>query len=83
MIHLKTEVGDKSTLFSTQEISGSTDVQITHRNFYAIPQIREFFQGLQPLARFRRKTRHRRRHQVAKRFFVASPHPSTHLVKIT
>ena len=40
MIHIKANVVDKPTLLSTQEVSGSSNVQITHGNFKSTAQVR-------------------------------------------
>ena len=83
MIHLKSKVGDKSALLRAQEISCSTNVKVFHRYFESITKIRKFFKCLQSFSSLGSKARKRAGQQIAKSFFIATSHSTSHLMEVT
>ena len=83
LIGFKTHFIDKSTLLSSQQISGSSNFEIFHRNLNSRSNRRKLFYGFNS---FLGITTHRavgRCDEITEGFFITSTHTTPHLVKIT
>ena len=78
----KTDLVDKAALLAAQEISRAPDIQIAHGQVEPAPEVREFFDGLQPLSRFARESVDGRNEQVAEGFPVRTPDAPAKLVQL-
>ena len=77
------QISDKATLLGSEQISGSTNVQILHGNMNTTSQITKVFNRLKTSSSFSCQTAQRRSQQITECFLVTTPYPSTHLMEIT
>ena len=82
LIGLVAEVGDEAALLGTQQIAGTTDVEVLHGDVDAAAQVGEILQSLQPSAAVRGQGCQRRCEQITESLAVAAPHTATHLVQV-
>ena len=82
LVRLKADVGDEARLLAAEQVARAPDVQISHGDLEARAEVREFFDGFQPLAGLLRERAHGRREQVAVGFLVAAPYPTPQLVQV-
>ena len=77
------QISDKATLLGSEQISGSTNVQILHGNMNTTSQITKVLNRLKTSSPFGGQTAQRRSQQITKCFLVTTPYPSTHLMEVT
>ena len=74
LVSFVSHVGDETALFSTQKVTGATDVQILHGDIETASEVGKLFDGLEPAAGIVGKGNQRRNNQIAESLFVRSSH---------
>ena len=82
LISLITQVFHESTLFRTQQITSTTNIQVLHSQIKTATQVAEGFQCFQTATGFRSKTCLSRSYQIAESLLVATPYPTSHLMQV-
>ena len=77
------QIGDKATLLRSEQVSGSTYIQILHSDMDATAQITKILDRLQTPFSFCCQTAQRRSQQITESLFITTPYPTTHLMKVT
>ena len=76
------EVGNETALLGSQQVAGTTDVEVLHGNVYAGTEVGKVLDGLQTPAAVVGKGGKRRGKKVTERLSVATTYTSAHLMKV-
>ena len=82
LVGFVTQVFHESALFGTQQVAGTTDIQVLHGEVETAAQVAEGFQGFQSAACVEGERSLRRSYQIAECLLVATPHSASHLVQV-
>ena len=52
MVHLKSDLGDETTLLTAKDITSPANVEVAHGDVETAAQVREFLDGLEAFAGF-------------------------------
>ena len=82
LIGFITQIGNKATLFRTEHIACTTNIEILHGYVNSTAQVTEILNSLQTTPCFRSQGRKRRSQQIAECFLIASSYTTTHLMQV-
>ena len=82
LISLITQVFHKATLFRTEQVASTSNIQVLHGKVESTSQLTECLQGFQSSTSISGKHTLRWSYQIAERLLVASSYPTSHLVQV-